>query len=422
MGIWKIIKKNELVDTLLHLKGNARACVLTEPLWGIPAYLYAPFASVYMSALGLSDPMIGLVGTLFLISQVIFSILSGVLTDKLGRRDCTFYYDLVGWSVPVLLWALARDHWWFIAAALFNGSFRVTANSWNLLLVEDEESSMLVKLFTLVNIAAGLSAAAVLLSYPLVHRFGLVPTVRGMYWFAFVSMNVKFILLYMYSKETRIGKVRKEEVKDRSVWSLLGENRAVFAQMLRQPKVMWTVGLLACFLGSKALTDTFWPLLVTGKMGIAQESLAFFAAARSGIMVLCYFLLSHRVSVERFRHPLVLCFGLQILSKAMLMCMPEGAMGLLWCSVVIEALSMSMLTPLTESLQMANLEGADRSRMLALFFAMVMLITAPFSSIGGLLSKVDRALPFALALALYVAGMYIAHRIWRIKRLEQAAA
>ena len=54
------MKNNSLVASLKELKGNARGCVYTEPLWGIPYNLYAPYVSIYMVALGLSDKQIGL--------------------------------------------------------------------------------------------------------------------------------------------------------------------------------------------------------------------------------------------------------------------------------------------------------------------------------------------------------------------------
>ena len=53
------MKNHVLITTLKNLTGNPRGCVYTEPLWGIPFNLYAPYASVYMVALGLSDAQIG---------------------------------------------------------------------------------------------------------------------------------------------------------------------------------------------------------------------------------------------------------------------------------------------------------------------------------------------------------------------------
>lgn len=41
--------KNEMINYFVTLKGNPKACVMTEPLWFIPYSLYAPFATLYMS-------------------------------------------------------------------------------------------------------------------------------------------------------------------------------------------------------------------------------------------------------------------------------------------------------------------------------------------------------------------------------------
>ena len=94
--------RNPLLDTLCHLEGNAKPCLLLEPLWGIPYNLYLPFVSVYMAALGLSATEIGLVSTVFFASQMVWALLSGPLTDKLGRRVCTVIFDCLSWSVPAL--------------------------------------------------------------------------------------------------------------------------------------------------------------------------------------------------------------------------------------------------------------------------------------------------------------------------------
>ena len=121
--------RHPVIDTLIHLTGNGRACLWVEPLWGIPYNLYTPFVSVYMAALGMSPTQIGLVSSVFFASQVVWSLLSGALTDKLGRRRCTLIFDCVSWSVPTFMWMIAQDFTWFLVAAIFNGAWRVTENS-----------------------------------------------------------------------------------------------------------------------------------------------------------------------------------------------------------------------------------------------------------------------------------------------------
>ena len=79
------MKDHSLITTLKSLTGNPRGCVFTEPLWGIPYNLYAPYVSVYMVALGLADEQIGLIVSISWGFLIVLALLSGVITDKLGR-------------------------------------------------------------------------------------------------------------------------------------------------------------------------------------------------------------------------------------------------------------------------------------------------------------------------------------------------
>ncbi len=72
------VTDHPLLTTLVGLRGNPRACVYTEPLWGIPYSLYVPFFTLYMYALGVNDQQIG-----FLIS-----IALGVFTKLLVVSGC----------------------------------------------------------------------------------------------------------------------------------------------------------------------------------------------------------------------------------------------------------------------------------------------------------------------------------------------
>ena len=135
------MSKHPLVRMLFTLRGNPRACVFTEPLWGIPYNLYAPYVSVYMLALGLKDSQIGLLISIGLTVQIFAGILGGPITDKMGRRNATFFYDLLSWSVPTLIWAIAQDYRYFVVAAIFNGAWRITHTSWSCLMVEDADPS-----------------------------------------------------------------------------------------------------------------------------------------------------------------------------------------------------------------------------------------------------------------------------------------
>lgn len=94
--------------------------------------------------------------------------------------------------------------------------------------------------------------------------------------------------------------------------------------------------------------------------------------------------------------------------------MPEGAYALALLAVVMEAVALSMLNPLSTSLQMVNIDREERARMLGFFYALCTLVTSPLSTVAGVMAEIDRALPFALNLALTVAAFGLAMLLWRI--------
>ena len=64
---------------------------------------------------------------------------------------------------------------------------------------------------------------------------------RGLFLFAFVMMTLKFVVLYVYSTETKQGVVRMEKTKSQSLFSLVSGYGDVVKQVLqtRAPCSPW---------------------------------------------------------------------------------------------------------------------------------------------------------------------------------------
>ena len=121
------------------ITGNARACMIVEPLFIIPYSLFVTYASVYMLALGVNETQIGFIASLGLLVQIFTSLVSGFLTDRLGRRKALLIFDLISWPLAVLIWAISQNIWFFIFAMIFNGFQKIPHTAWICLLVEDTE-------------------------------------------------------------------------------------------------------------------------------------------------------------------------------------------------------------------------------------------------------------------------------------------
>ena len=408
------LRQNEVIGTLFSLQGNQKACLLTEPLWGIPYNLYLPFVSVFMAALGLSPTQIGLVGTIFLASQMFWALLSGVLTDKLGRRTATVIFDTLSWSIPSLLWMFAQDFTWFVVAALFNGAWRVTETSWGLLLIEDAPNDKLIPMYSIMHIAGLIAGFVAPIAYYFVRHYSVVPTMRVLYGLTFVMMTTKFVLLYFLCKETSVGRRRMEETRNVSILARLWDSRTVFKRMLKEKRTMLTIAFIACYSGSCNINGTFWPLLVTEKLGIATENLSIFSTIRSLLMLLCFFTIVPKLHLDRFKNPLLIGLGLFLAQELLMLWMPAGQIGVVMLTVVMEAIALSMLNPLTTSLQMVNIDREERARMLGFFYAICMLFTSPLSTLAGAMAEINRALPFVMNVWLTLGAMALGVALWKI--------
>lgn len=410
------MKHHPLVRTLVSLRGNVRGCVYTEPLWGIPFNLYAPYVSVYMLTLGLSDSRIGLVTTIGLAFQVVWTMLSGAITDKLGRKRATLIFDLLSWSVPCLIWAAAQNFTYFVVAALVNATWRVPHNSWNLLLVEDTDPNLLVDVWSWVQISGLIAAFVSPLTGLLIAQFSLVPTMRGLYLLAFVMMTTKFVVMNSMVTETKQGVVRMAETRDQPLFDVLRGYPAVLKQLLRARTTLLTAGLMLVVSISTMVRSTFWSILVTEKLLIADEYLALYAFARSIIMLAFFFLAMPRLRDLEARKPIALGFLGLILSYGLLINVPPGNYWLLLLATAIEACSMPMANTILQKLIVVNVEAEERARIMALLNMGVILFTSPFGWIAGRMSEANRSLPFVLSIALFGLGVLLTYLVAREER------
>ncbi len=397
----KRFNEHTLFQTLREVRGNPRACLLTEPLWGIPYNLYAPFITLYMYARGVQDRQIGLILSISMVLQVFTAALGGIITDKFGRRKVTFLVDLLAWSVPTLIWALAQNFWWFLIAAVFNSLWHITNTSWQCLLVEECEPGLLVNVFTWVNIAGLLAVFFAPISTVLVARFSLVPTVRILYLLAFLLMTAKFFILYFWSTETAHGKKRMAETRGQSLGFLFAEYRGVFGKMMHSGAMRLVLAIFVLINISSIATANFFALYVTQDLGVPEPYVALFPIGRAAIMLLFIFIVQPLVNRLRYRPVFLAGLFLYGLSHVCLLLARPGSEALIIGYTLLEAAAFALVIPRRDALGAQLIDKQDRARVMSLIFVCMIAISSPFGSILGYLSSINRRLPFAVNLILF---------------------
>ena len=401
---------SSLIKTLLSLKGNPRACVYTEPLWGLSMNLCFPYASVYMLAIGLSDSQVGFVATVFMLSQVVWAFLSGPITDKMGRRKATALFDFIAWNIPCIIWWRAEGFWFFFAAALLNGTMQITVNSWDCLLIEDAEKSHVTGISSLVIVCGQLSVLFAPISAILFSRLTLVPAIRILYINAFIVMAIKILLLYFFSSETKVGMVRLDESRGKSIFSLAAGYGGVLKIMGKSRGTIFALAITALAGIVAMINTTFWQVIVSRKLLVPDHFLPFFPILKSAVAIFFLFLVAPRLTGGLLKMPLITGFGCYIIGQAILILTPAGSplkYALLCVSLIFDAFGFGALSMLARSLVALNVNPAERARILAILNMIIMAITAPFGWIAGLLSNISRTFPFVLNLCLVTAGIFI---------------
>ncbi len=414
-----ILTKNKLLHTLFELRGNARACVFTEPMWGLSMNLCLPYASVFMLALGLSDVQVGIVSSIYMFSQMIFAFLSGIIVDKFGRRKSTMVFDFLAWSIPCLIWASSQGFWFFVVAALLNGMMKIPTVSWDCLLIEDAPKDKITRIYSLVMIAVNVSALFAPISSILVAKLTLAPALRILYINAFIIMTAKLLLLYRFSTETSVGKLRREATKDMSWGKLLSGYKSALHKIRKSRGTKFAIAISIVVEIVHMLGATFWQIIVSRRIGIPESLLPIFPMAKSFLSIFLFFTVIAHIRQSKLKWPLYGGFLCSIIGSILLIIITDaGVVGyiILSVSLIFDALGVAVLSTLRESLVAIHVDPDERSVILALLQTTVMLVSVPFGYIGGLLSDISRILPFVLCIGLLFIGIMVTALYFRTSR------
>lgn len=372
--------------------------------------LCTPYLSVYMLAIGLIDTQVGLIVTINTLSQMIFSFLSGPFTDKIGRRKSTALFDVLAWCIPSLIWWRAENFWFFLAAAVLNGTNGVTTNSWHCLLVEDAEKKQITKIYSFVIACGQLSAVFAPITAVLISKLTLVPAIRILFINGGILMTIKVIILYIASKETGKGEMRLVETRGKNIFQLAGGYGKIIKLILSSRGTVFSIAIsaLACIVST--INNAFWQIIVSKKLMVPEAALPLFMIFRSMLAIIFLFFVIPKFSKGLLKLPLILGFAVYFAGQSLLINVPaDGTLKypLLCLSLVFDGFGVGMLGMLSESLIALHVNPDERAGIMAIRYMLMMVAASPFGWIGGFLSEISRNLPFALNMTLLATGVVL---------------
>lgn len=408
-----------IFDSLRSFKGNARTCILVEPLWGIPYNLYVPYASLYMLALGVGEKEIGFVAAVGMGLQTFWSLTAGWITDRFGRRRTSLVFDLLSWSLPTLIWAFAQGFTWFLAAAVLNSLVRVVHISWTCLFNEDASADSRVRLYAWMAVAGTLSGFFAPIAGLLVSRYGLVPATRSLYLFAFFMMTAMFLIRNAFTKETAIGKVKMEEARVKSARGAAAEYRKALVLLLRSRATIAAFLLAVLSNIHLMVRNNFLSVVLTKGVGLSPSLIAVFPPLASAVTMSAYFLLIPRV--KNVRKALLLSLGTNVVGNLALFFAPQGEVLFVVFGTFAVALGTGVAGPVVEAVLANSVDDSTRATALSIIYTLMYAITAPFGWIAGQVAATGPRLPALLAAGLMTVSAVLSFTVVRERKQPGAS-
>ncbi|WP_240546142.1 MFS transporter [Paenibacillus artemisiicola] len=394
-----------------RLKGNSRGCLAFEPLFLIPYSMFATYATIYMHEFGLSGTAIGWVTTLTLAVQVFSSLISGYLTDRMGRKAALLAFDLISWSIGTLLWAASQNIWFFVAAAFINGFQRVPHTAFYCLLVEDTEPRERTYVFTLLQVIGVVGGLFAPLGGLIVSHYGVVSGGRMMYVLAFVCMTAQFLGRHFMTRETEIGLRKKREVRELGIRATLRDYAATMRAVLTDRSLLLMFGVYMLFNFQMTMKGTYLSLYLADGLGVEEGFISFVPAVSSVVMLLVLWLVMPRISERLTPRTMLWGFILSAVANGVLALTPAGAAGWIIASTVLAAGATMITAPYLEAAVANAIDDERRAKMFAILSVLVLLVVSPSGIIGGAAYSIDPALPmwltagaFVLSIPLLIAG------------------
>jgi Na+/melibiose symporter-like transporter len=279
----------------------------------------------------------------------------------------------------------------------------------------------MVKIYSLVHLSGQLAVIFAPLSAILVNQLTIVPAMRILYIFSFLSMTAKFIILNMYCHETQTGVVRKRETEHMSLLKIMSGYGHILRRVLASRDMALALTISTIFGITSMIMHSFFGLYTTGNLLIPEHFLAYFPILRSVIIALFLFMVQPKLSRFGFRNPMLTGILFYAASHAALLLSPKGNLLMPFLYIFLEACGHSLVMPRRDSLVALFVDPEERARINSVIMMITLGGAIPFGYLAGWLSDMDRRLPFMLnAIIFALAFIVIAANKNRLSRTNES--
>ena len=367
-----------------------------------------------------------MITSLNLMSCIIFALMGAFLTDKYGRKNTSLIFDVIGWGITQIVWLFSRNLLLFIAATLINSFGYVVNNSWMCLMLEDSKPGIRVHIFNFLQMAGIAAGFLAPIGGMLINRLTLVPAMRVMISFGFISMMALFIIRHFFTAETSVGIEKKKDMKGVGLREAFKSYREPLKRIARDRLLIVILLMRALNFIQLTLRNTFLAVLVTERLGFPASVMSLFHILTAAVMLMVQLFVTPLLARITKRWPIAMGICSHVAATIILLLAPASQnYPLLIVSAIFISFGTAIATPRIDALAANTIDNEDRSIVNALVAVILLLISTPFGFIGGVLSETDARLPFLLTFTLFLlclALLGLATRIEKRRRLQTMPA
>jgi MFS family permease len=401
----QVCRPTNIIQSLKSLKGNTRTSIIFEPLWGIPFVLLNFYLSLYMKELGVTDKQIGYLISIGFISGTFFSLIAGVITDRLGRKRTTLIFDFISWPVVMILYLFSNSFEMFALAVIINNVGRIVGVSWYMMIVEDADDNQRVAAFNLINIINISTGVIIPLAGLLVNSLGVVISERIFLIYAAISMTTMVILRNFAYHETKVGQQILDEYK-KNPKKINLKNILPLKTLLTLRKKPLSILAICVFI----LFNIYIPLgtfgslyfapYMTEVLNLSKSSISVLGGVYSAVLFLIFVFINPIICRFNKNFNMIIGLIIQVISLFLLVIIPSGNLLIAALCIVIFSIGFGIFRSLIDSLLAEVTEGSERAGIYSIINTITCIITAVIAFVSGSLYVFNPKL-------LYVASIVI---------------
>jgi MFS family permease len=409
-------KNNPVFNRIFgDLEGNALDMAIYQPLWAIFGSTIFFYQPLYMKALGVSEVNMGVINSVVAAFYVVTSFLSGPITDKFGRRKTLLIFDLICWSGAMVVWAIARNFWYFLAAALLNSAVKISGTAWTCLAVEDTPEDKRIQFFsitTIINVSAGMLT---LLVGFFINSTGIIPAMRIAFSLAVVCVTLMVILRHRATEETKIGKEIIKLQKRISFKEKASDYYKAIKYMITRP-ITVTVLVIMILTNFQLSFQFFTAIYLKEILNMSAFMTAIYPVVSAVVNLYIYFYLLPKLMRRKNSASLLVGMVLFAIGSILFLFTKPGAYILLIISIVFSAAGTMLTNTFRDTLWNNVIGEGERANIYSACQGLVSIIAIPSGIIAGELYHSRPIYPFIASAVIFIICIIFGLRAFELEK------